>query len=337
MEATTSEMMQRQSDVSTASLELNAPKYMFESHLVAKEYPHSLESLIVLSYESYLPGEICHKWHGHTSRQLLKEKRDEQSSSAAWSTMLQRPLRWIAAVSAGLSALLQILGAAPMAAQRTVLHIVQPMLLGGLISLGHMATMSTAALVGLIAVTLCFIGSIIYLVWQHYFVQPKANDMMTMKSTAIQPIDDTPAPNAEADVLNVGIDRHARSSGGSSSSRAHSRVHVLDVIKESSASHDSALRRRLSLDERSSKDSIVINNNDGDDDGDDGDEFNSDDIFNVSSGDYSSLRYSSAGDSPPDSDGVSDDHHGADDEDSSSDMSSGAQSGIGHIHVSWDD
>ena len=48
------------SDVST--IILDAPRYLFVSTNVAKRFPNLLESVIVLSYHSYCPGEIGKKW-----------------------------------------------------------------------------------------------------------------------------------------------------------------------------------------------------------------------------------------------------------------------------------
>lgn len=41
---------------------LNAPNYLFVATNLAKRFPSIMESLIVLSYQSYLPGEISKKW-----------------------------------------------------------------------------------------------------------------------------------------------------------------------------------------------------------------------------------------------------------------------------------
>lgn len=49
-------------DEDAARYFLNAPDYLFLSTNVAKAYPNLLESMIVLSYNSHLPGEICKKW-----------------------------------------------------------------------------------------------------------------------------------------------------------------------------------------------------------------------------------------------------------------------------------
>ena len=42
-------------------LSLNAPDYLFVSTNVAKAFPSLMESLIIRSYRTYLPGE-CAKW-----------------------------------------------------------------------------------------------------------------------------------------------------------------------------------------------------------------------------------------------------------------------------------
>jgi hypothetical protein len=41
---------------------LNAPEFFFVSHKMATAFPSLVESMIVQSYRSHLPGEISKKW-----------------------------------------------------------------------------------------------------------------------------------------------------------------------------------------------------------------------------------------------------------------------------------
>ena len=52
---------------------LNAPSYLFLSTNVAKEFPNLLESMIVSSYHSHLPGELAKKWELKVHRKREKK------------------------------------------------------------------------------------------------------------------------------------------------------------------------------------------------------------------------------------------------------------------------
>ena len=41
---------------------LQAPEYLFVSTRVASAFPDLLESIVIRTYESYLPGQLSRKW-----------------------------------------------------------------------------------------------------------------------------------------------------------------------------------------------------------------------------------------------------------------------------------
>ncbi len=63
---------------------LNAPSYLFLSTNVAKEFPNLLESMIVSSYHSHLPGELAKKWELKVHR-----KREKTIARRMWHSFMK--------------------------------------------------------------------------------------------------------------------------------------------------------------------------------------------------------------------------------------------------------
>jgi hypothetical protein len=59
-------------DNNNSLLLLDAPEYLFISTNLAKTYPKAMESVLVLSYHSYLPGELAKKWQLGVSARIRR-------------------------------------------------------------------------------------------------------------------------------------------------------------------------------------------------------------------------------------------------------------------------
>ena len=105
-----------------ASSILNAPEYLFVSANIAKANPQLMESIIVLSYQSHLPGELSHTWtHGTSSH------RSSHRNGGGF--------RYIALLGMVLS-LLQTLATAPSVLHRVFIRFSQPFFLAVLVYAG---------------------------------------------------------------------------------------------------------------------------------------------------------------------------------------------------------
>jgi len=110
---------------------LDVTQYLYVSTLVAAANPTLLESSIVAAYHTHLPGELAKKWqkynaHWGTSYYFdsLVEYRHTATSNTPWTvfkfalfnTFFGAALRW---------------GSVPMETQKTIIHLVQPLILAG--------------------------------------------------------------------------------------------------------------------------------------------------------------------------------------------------------------
>jgi len=100
---------------------LDAPRYLFVSTNVAQMFPDLLESVIIRSYHSYLPGEIGNKW-----------KFEPTYYSNFWRVGLgsNRGKKFI--LTAVILSGLQQLGASSPTVQRVTIHLLQPLAICGL-------------------------------------------------------------------------------------------------------------------------------------------------------------------------------------------------------------
>ena len=111
-----------QSVASPTSTILNAADYLFVSTKVAKADPHRMESFIVLSYQSHLPGELSHIW---THRSAAHGSIHRRGSTFRFSTVLGVTLN-----------LLQTLATAPAVLHRMFIRFIQPFFLAVLLYAG---------------------------------------------------------------------------------------------------------------------------------------------------------------------------------------------------------
>jgi hypothetical protein len=94
---------------------------------VANQYPALFESLIVLSYHTYLPGELAWKWGGKSSWNIIPFARRNPSRSRTRQYTL----------AAMLVTVLQSVGALSPSIQKLVIHTVQPFVVSSLYLLFH--------------------------------------------------------------------------------------------------------------------------------------------------------------------------------------------------------
>lgn len=101
------------------SIVLDAPQYFFISTNLAKSYPDLMESVIVQSYHTYLPGEIGKKWRiNHAGRGTHMITR---FANFAMSSIIMQSLQRLGAMNGGI--------------QRTIIHFLQPFLVSSLLLL----------------------------------------------------------------------------------------------------------------------------------------------------------------------------------------------------------
>ena len=97
--------------INNSELLLDAPTHLFISTNVAKYYLNNFESLIVLGYSSYFPGEISKIWYEETKKYY--------NNYSLWKNIL---------LTFFLLAL-QLLSSFPFAFQRIIIKFIQPSLL----------------------------------------------------------------------------------------------------------------------------------------------------------------------------------------------------------------
>lgn len=138
---------------------LDAPRYLFLSTRLAERFPDLLESVIVRSYHSHLPGELSQKWkisHGTT---FVSPERGEIRVRSYARRMTFTGL---------LVALLQYLGSVSISVQRFFIHAIQPVIMAGV-----------AAMIGLILsnpwYVLIFVPVLVYCLY-HLWDRAHANE-----------------------------------------------------------------------------------------------------------------------------------------------------------------
>jgi hypothetical protein len=116
---------QRKSEDTESHDSLNAPEFFFVSTQVARSFPNMLESLIIFSYRSILPGEISHRWKEAYRWSVLQQPHLDDSAK---STMLKesKPKKWSMMVA-------NVVAWIPMSVQRLFVGCLQPCAMGGLV------------------------------------------------------------------------------------------------------------------------------------------------------------------------------------------------------------
>jgi hypothetical protein len=181
------------------NLALDAPQYLFVSTNVAKKFPDLLESIIVLSYHSYLPGKIGSEWRIHHSG-TTNSTRSRFMQFASTSIIMQ---------------CLQKLGTMPGNIQRIIIHTIQPFIVSSLIILWLliMKRPYVAVPVGLL---------IIYILYRMYSDVKKYQRNIAIKSQQVLPtsaIDNTKMLNHAKDTAKVTPSSQIQSKDSNGSSR----------------------------------------------------------------------------------------------------------------------
>jgi hypothetical protein len=177
---------------------LNAPDYLFVSTVIANAHPEMMESIMVRSYTSYLPGELAKKWQMGNMHKFVANQQ-----------MLGRGWTWARISLLGtVLVLLQNIGALPFLFQRILIRFIQPFLLTGIVVL-FMRVIGNSIYIGLACGLIALLIAFIF--YQH-------NKEKVRKHSPVQPANDD---EGDGKVLH-------RSDGSSRSSYLHS-VDVLHL------------------------------------------------------------------------------------------------------------
>ena len=139
---------------------------------VANYFPHSLASTLVLSYQSSLPGEIAYKWKSH--RQSFATQLFHSFFSSP-----QSPNRHIRrfTLSSLVLTLFQQLGSLSPTLQRLILHIIQPMICGGLFLLGYLMNRYPLSFIALGVLLIGFFSLLFRALWNDH-LEKKENEFV---------------------------------------------------------------------------------------------------------------------------------------------------------------
>jgi hypothetical protein len=129
---------------STIRVFLDAPPHLFASSKVAAKHGRLLESVLVLSYHSHLPGELCKTWP-HYAEVLSRTDQDTSRAEETPSMLMKVQmlgLRSLVTALATVVAIIQWSGTLSFDYQRIIIRIIQPLLFTGLTMLGYYCTSS---------------------------------------------------------------------------------------------------------------------------------------------------------------------------------------------------
>jgi hypothetical protein len=142
---------------------LNAAAHLFISVKVAKAQTHLSESLIVSSYTSPLPGEVCKSWPHY---QLSEEHREREV--AVTKSLFPRSLL------RGLAMAVQMSLTIPYLYQRILLRFVQPVIFS-MLSAVWLVTLRNTSIITALG---CVAGiAVAYLGWRQYAARRSANSV----------------------------------------------------------------------------------------------------------------------------------------------------------------
>ena len=132
---------------------LNAPTYLFVSTNVAKQYPDLIESIIIKTYQTHLPGDFHKKW--------------KYSLPNLYNISNHNNTRY--GIMAAIMVILQMIGASPFVLQRMIIRVSQPVILAGTVVF-FTYVISSAILSSILAVIGFFIAMYI---WRRHFMSSK--------------------------------------------------------------------------------------------------------------------------------------------------------------------
>jgi hypothetical protein len=148
---------QSSQDTTAIPILINAPEYLFVSTKVAKSFPHLMESILIRTFITHLPGEVSKLWLNRSSWfdiKLAAERGVERGTH-----VLRRISTSVTLILA--AAAMQLIGAAPYELQRMVVRLLQPFFFSGII-LVYFMVINSAVNVSLFAGVLCL--AVAYLV-----------------------------------------------------------------------------------------------------------------------------------------------------------------------------
>jgi hypothetical protein len=144
---------------------LDATQYLFSSTKVAVAHPTLLESVVVLHYQSHLPGELSRTWPHCGGNALSHDAAAvEDASSRGVKGVLPR---LVLSTATAIVLMLQWLGTMSFNFQRVVIRFVQPLLLSGLTLMWLFASHSEVGLVIVIVGTAVVVAAF---AWRQYYV-----------------------------------------------------------------------------------------------------------------------------------------------------------------------
>jgi hypothetical protein len=157
---------------------MNAADYLFISTKVAKVFPQLMESVIVLSYQTYMPGEIAKHWG---AKSLLfddreyssnQEDKDKFQAIAAIYALFTKFLGLIVTFL-----LVPMMSRIPMGLQKIFLRVVQPFIIGGLAFLYYsIVTDLTYLIVTVVVITVVLVA----IGWKIFLDQQTAHRIANM-------------------------------------------------------------------------------------------------------------------------------------------------------------
>jgi hypothetical protein len=165
---------------------LDVPSYLYTSTRVANSHPTLMESMIVRSYHTHLPGELARKWsktynQEHSGKTFKGGLCGEKVGHMRHSNSVSWP---IAAIGS-LLLTLQIAAMTPFEFQKMIIRFIQPFFYGGLVLLGQDIIKSPMY----IAITAAVLFSVAgYLLYQYYKHEINDNDTRNMAKIAPIPI-----------------------------------------------------------------------------------------------------------------------------------------------------
>jgi hypothetical protein len=115
---------------------VDAPKYLFVSRNVAMAYPMLMESMLVASYHTHLPGEFENKWKTELHYTQKSSDIPTHNSSAphihrTFAFGLNSLLKSVAMMSAMVG--LQFMAAVPLSIQKLIVRFCEPLMFGGMV------------------------------------------------------------------------------------------------------------------------------------------------------------------------------------------------------------
>jgi hypothetical protein len=135
---------------------INVPEYFFVSYRIAKKYPHMIESMIIQSFETYMPEEVSKLWLPHL--QIQKEKIENEMD-------VDSHIRTIFNLSFFISMTINLIAHIPLEMHRFVFRMVQPFVIAG-------CTMVCVWLVNRPAIlSLCLVLLVVIIVLGMYYYQ----------------------------------------------------------------------------------------------------------------------------------------------------------------------